>query len=245
MKQYLLASALLAGTAFSATAADLPRSKAQAPAIQSLKWAGPYVGVHAGLQMTTAPMALVPGGYDSVFAPGTITEATFSPNNFAVGVFAGYMFQLSGSTYVGPEIDLTAAFGSDTKLTTTSTNPGFEATNKFTQTFTGRLRGRLGYDAGAFMPFIAGGLSVSRIKVQLDLECEGEQYSDKPAKTVTGFNMGAGVDYALTSQIKARVEYIFDYYGSHQLATIKPDWNDRKFNNLRTSTVRTALVFNF
>ncbi|MBI1180481.1 MAG: outer membrane beta-barrel protein [Alphaproteobacteria bacterium] len=210
---------------------------------EGIDWAGGYLGIHAGGQFTTGRMTLVPGGYDTVFGPGSKPEATMSPDGFAGGALAGYMARIGASTFVGVELDVTGSTAKDTQIT--SATVGWDASNRMKQEITGRARARFGYAVGKLMPFIAGGVSVSRVSMDLDIDCFGQHYSDHTAKTLTGFNVGAGVEYAMSRHLRARLEYIFDGYGSPQLATLKPDWNDRKFHNLRTSTVRVAVAYAF
>ena len=70
-------------------------------------------------------------------------------------------------------------------------------------------------------------------------------YSTNTSKTLTGFNVGGGIDWAITPNVIARVEYIFDDYGSPTFSTPKPDWNDRKLTDFYDNTVRVALAFKF
>ncbi len=208
-----------------------------------VKWDGGYVGIHVGGQFATGHMSLVPGGYDTVFGPGSKPEASMSPDGFAGGALAGYMFRVGSAALVGAELDIAGSTAKDTQIT--SATAGWDATNKMKQEITGRARARIGFSKGKVMPFIAGGVSVTHVGMQLDIDCFGQHYSDHTGKTLTGFNVGAGFEYAMTEHLRARLEYIYDGYGGPQLATLKPDWNDRKFHNLGGSTVRAALAYAF
>ncbi len=228
--------ALLAGIAFTAMLASSPTRA------DEIKWDGGYVGVHLGGQFTSGRMDLVPGGYDTVFGPGSKPEARMSPQGFEAGVLAGYTIS-AGPALFGLELDFTGSTAKDTQIT--AATAGWDADNKMKQALTGRARARLGFAAGRFMPFVAGGVSVTRAEMQLDIDCFGQHYDDHTGRTLTGFNVGAGVEYAMTDHLRARLEYIFDGYGNPQFATLKPDWNDRKFHNLQTSTVRVAVAYGF
>jgi outer membrane immunogenic protein len=110
---------------------------------------------------------------------------------------------------------------------------------KLSESWVFRARGRVGYAMGSFLPFVAGGVSVT--KATLDLSVSSPNfphpgmtiYTVGASRTLPGFNIGAGVDWAVTQNIILRAEYIYDRYEYRNLA------------NNNVSTVRLAAAFKF
>ena len=206
-------------------------------------WNGPYVGIHIGGMFGDRDTRLVPGGYDTVFGPGSNPYGTFSTSGFVGGMLVGYNLKIMESLVVGLEFE---GGGSTAQASiTTSATAGWPANNKLSEDWNFRTRGRVGWAMGAWMPYVAGGLSVTRANLDLALNCFGQYYTDSEAKTLAGFNIGGGIEYAATSNLAVRVEYLYDDYGSSQIGTIKPDWNDRKFTSFNNSTFRLAASYLF
>jgi opacity protein-like surface antigen len=95
-------------------------------------------------------------------------------------------------------------------------------------------------------------VSVTEAKLDLTFPCPNNPspglttvYTTNASKNFTGFNVGAGIDWAITPNVIARLEYIFDDYGSPTITTAKWDWNDRKLTDYYDNTVRVALAFKF
>ena len=63
---------------------------------------------------------------------------------------------------------------------------------------TGRTRGRVGWAVDAWLPYVAGGLSVTRANLDITLNCLGRYYTGSEAKTLAGFNSGGGVEHPAT-----------------------------------------------
>ncbi len=206
-------------------------------------WTGIYVGAYAGGAFGDTSMHLVPGPGELALAPGATTSANISPQGFVGGGLIGYNLQLPSSIVLGGEFDVGGDTASDTGTTVTA--PGFPATNKVSEPWDLRARARAGWADGQFLPFLAAGLSVTRANLDLVFPCSGVTYTDSVSKTLVGFNVGAGVDYAISQNVIARLEYIFDDFGSPQFATAKPDWNDRSFSSFNNNTVRLAIAYHF
>jgi outer membrane immunogenic protein len=194
----LLATTALSLMSFGALAADLPaRVPALAPApvfvVAAPAWAGFYVGAHAGYAVTKPRY--------------TEADADFNTNpkmdGFVFGPYAGYNFQ-SGSVVFGIEAD--ASFGS-LKAGANPNNPDNNY-SAFDQKWSGNVRARLGYAFGSALLYVAGGVAFADIKVD-DVEADWGSAS----KTHVGWTIGAGVDYAFTSNWIARAEYLYSDFG--------------------------------
>ena len=83
---------------------------------------------------------------------------------------------------------------------------GFEAPSQDVDiNWTGSLRGRAGFDAGAFMPYLTAGLAFA-----------GATASDGPNDSTQlhfGWTAGAGVEVAVADQISLDLQYRYSDYG--------------------------------
>ena len=191
MKRVLLsmtAIALVAVATQAANAADMPARKAlppqavKAPPPPIFNWSGFYVGAHAGY-----------GWGDSNFdaaAPGT----SFDANGWLFGALAGVNYQV-GQTVFGVETDINwSDFGGSGAcgLATCETEvPWF-----------GTVRGRLGYAADRFMPYITGGLAYG--KVEANVPGFGGD-----SETRLGWTAGVGAEYAFAPNMSWKTEYLY------------------------------------
>lgn len=101
----------------------------------------------------------------------------------------------------------------------------------------GTIRGRAGYALGSFLPFVTGGVAIGRAKIYDSVHVDTFESipSDPTAptfslskpgggtpkeKTVAGFALGAGLEYAVTSNILLRGEYqyvLFNDFDGHKI----------------------------
>jgi outer membrane immunogenic protein len=68
--------------------------------------------------------------------------------------------------------------------------------------WTGSLRGRLGFDGGAFLPYLTAGLAVAGAEI------------DGINETHVGWTAGAGVEFAVADNISVDLLYRYSDYGS-------------------------------
>ncbi len=242
MRQHIRAGRAI-GLAASAFIAIAYAPSAHAQSETATNWTGFYAGVHLGGIWGDNTMHLVPGGYDTVFAPGSKTQTGISPSGFTGGGLAGFNFQFFSPLVLGGEAEIGGSTASATA--TTISTPGWPAKNKLTEDWNARFRARLGLAAGQLMPFVAAGVSMTGADLNLTFPCSGLVYKASSGKTLTGYNVGGGIDYAVTGNISTRLEYIFDDYGSPNFSTPKPYWNDRKFSSFKNNTVRVAVSYRF
>ncbi len=229
MKRILtLGVAASALCAVSAQAADLPSKKppvvyvAPAPVFT---WAGPYVGAYAGGVF----------GQDKLTG-NLIGSRKVNASGFTGGGLLGYNYQF-GNIVAGAE----GEFGYNGVSKTSRFLNGRSV--KQEQSYIGRVRARLGY---AVMPslllYTAGGVSFTDDKLTL----RTPNFQSDKTKDRVGWNIGAGAEYALTQNILARVEYIYDDYGKENYNLRTPNGrNDRIKSNLQDHTVRAALEYKF
>lgn len=200
MRQLLLATSALALGAGTAAAQD-----------QAYDWSGAYVGVQAGY-------AVGQSLYTNTDFP---TEyVNYDPDGFFGGVYAGYNFQMSNNVVLGVDGDLNFT--------------GIKGTNDYWWVggipvptasaeikYTAALRARLGYAVGRFLPYVAGGLSAAKYDFDFVRDSTGFVYYEE-SKSMFGWNVGLGAEYAATDNLVLRAEYRYSDYGSKSFA--QPDF---------------------
>jgi outer membrane immunogenic protein len=133
----LLATAVAAGAAGTAFAADLPAQPyytAPAP-LSASSWAGPYLGATIGYEW------------------GTVSNNPTRPAGVAGGIEGGYNWQF-GQFVAGIEADINASAAEDTFAPWQFSNPWF-----------GTLRGRAGVAFGNTLVFGTAGLAIGGLTV--------------------------------------------------------------------------------
>ncbi len=159
-------------------------------------WDGAYIGAFIGGAWGNADHAndlviapCLPDGCDvdlSGWLAGVTVGANFSVSD---GVVAGIAGDLAWSDVTGSEV-----FG--------------PLTSEHTIDWQGSLRGVLGFDGGAFMPYITGGLAFAH--ATHDLTGFGPLSSDA---THIGWTLGAGVAIAATEDIVIDLQYRYSDFG--------------------------------
>lgn len=222
MKRLALAgmalSAATAGTA-PVLAADLPQAPAPAyeavPAPQqSIDWTGIYLGGNLGWAFGN--FANQSGG----------TGLGTSANGVAGGLYAGYNYQVTPNVVVGAEADFSL-----TDLEDSRRNGGLNVRSK--SDWNSNIRARVGYSFDRYMVYGAGGLALA------DLEVSGA--GDKDSKTALGWTLGAGGEAALTNNVSARLEYVYQDFGSQDF-NLNGTGLSSEFSN---SQVRMGLGYKF
>ncbi|MGR6465906.1 outer membrane protein [Rhizobium sp. PAMB 3182] len=185
-------SSMIVMVATSVFAADVVSPDSQLPIapdkVQPYNWSGGYLGVQGGygwMNGTFKTTGLVP--LDGNFDGGLL------------GGFAGFNYQFGNNVVAGVEADFERNWNDKTLIS------GLGTVNGGT-TWQGSVRARVGYAFDRALIYASGGWAASRA----DAEVVGLG-SDK--KTFNGFTVGAGVDYAITDNIFARVDYRYNDFG--------------------------------
>ena len=187
----------------SARAADLGQ-KPPPPPPPSLPTISPWTGFYAG--------ATYGVGYSSVKSSQT-GSSTASGWGQTSGALAGYAFQ-SGPLIYGPE----GEFNYHILRPENTGGPGLTASvNDTLETF--RLRARVGYDMGQFLPFVTAGVASGKIydySYPFPLLDKGQTHQE------TGLTLGAGLEWRVAvpffGPVTLRGEYILDAYPSQTFA---------------------------
>jgi outer membrane immunogenic protein len=254
MKKLLLAgvaaASLIAG-ATAASAADLP-SRTMAPmapmisAVPVFTWTGFYIGAQVGYAWgddeDDFPANAVVVGPGNTFVP---FEGGFGGDNdsFLAGVHAGYNYQI-GSIVVGIEGDVEGLFGDDDDddfngvvFNGTTGLPATYAFNGNTLDWQGSIRGRVGFAFDRALVYATGGFAFGGVSGGFSngVLNDGDD-------TITGWTLGAGLEYAFTNNLTTRVEYRYTSF----------EGNDSVFNGanfggdeLDFHAVRVGLSYKF
>jgi outer membrane immunogenic protein len=191
LSRIVCAGLLAIAAASSAFAADLPARPApyyKAPAYAPpFSWAGFYVGINGGYGWGTSSWTDVTAG---------TTTADFDTTGGLVGGTLGYNFQ-TGVWVWGLEGDIDASWIKGTE-TASCGSVGCETKNEWLAT----ARGRIGYAADRWLPYLTGGAAFGDIKLTLPA-------STTQTTTNVGWTVGGGLEYAFTGQWSAKVEYLY------------------------------------
>jgi outer membrane immunogenic protein len=191
----LLAAGVSALAISSASAADLIiDTPVEAGVVQaSGNWDGAFGGVFGGYGWAELGSDLAPPG------------AQFpEPAGWLLGVAAGVNFTLDSGIVLGVVGDIAWA-----DLTETLTQPGFGSLTS-TVDWQGSLRGRIGFDGGAFLPYLTAGLAVAHNSVEA-VPVLGPSFGDDA--THVGWTVGAGVEFAATEDLSVDLAYRYSDYG--------------------------------
>jgi outer membrane immunogenic protein len=183
-RAFLTLVGLIALTA-SAAAADMARPVAQpyykAPMVAPVySWTGFYIGVNGG------------GGFGSSSWDST---GSFNTSGGLVGGTLGYNYQF-GQAVVGLEGDIDWADLNGT------TNNFCSAGCKTSDDWLGTVRGRLGYAADRFMPFVTGGVAFGDVKASTP-------GFGGATNTQAGWTIGAGLEFAVAQNWTVKAEYLY------------------------------------
>lgn len=195
-----------------------------APAF-AFDWNGFYAGLGVGYSEGDADVhysADIAGVYDFSMAP----------SGWFGGVTAGVNHSLSG-VVVGVEADLSLADITDTVPDVTD----LAETVTSTTDWTGTLRGRVGFDAGDFMPYLTAGVVAAHVN---------SSGTDGPGveedATLFGGVAGAGVEVAVADNVTVKGEALYSWFGDHTW------YEGEAYQNVSTSTsasVRGGVNFHF
>ena len=185
MKRAFLTLVGLVALTASAAAADMARPVPQpyykAPMVApAYSWTGFYIGVNGG------------GGFGRSSWDST---GSFNTSGGLVGGTLGYNYQF-GQAVVGLEGDIDWA---DLNGTTNNFCP---AGCKTSDDWLGTVRGRLGYAADRFMPFVTGGVAFGDIKASTP-------GFGGATNTQAGWTIGAGLEFAVAQNWTVKAEYLY------------------------------------
>lgn len=218
MKQILTTAAICALCVGQAAAQDA-----------NYDWSGVYAGAQLGHGWGNAQVDYL---NPSVF--GTAHE----PEGFLGGVYVGYTLHLPSNLVIGFDADI-AWWGANTNL-----KPLLPSTADFGAVGIDHsigLRARLGFAADRFLPFIAGGVAISRADFTYDMSSEDAVISS----ALTGWTLGAGLEYAATDNLILRAEYRYSDFGEGTENAFQSFPTHQSRYDLKIQEIRFGLSYKF
>lgn len=199
------------------------------------RWSGAYAGAFAGYQQSSDDWRSdeTNPADDSQFAPIGIDSEGFTGGGLlGVAIQRGAVvasvegdFGSAGSSGRGNIPD-----GSEIDAITSEINAIAHA------------RARVGYAFGNILPFIAGGVSVADTTITIsDANNDPAIKSDDVYRV--GFTAGAGVDVLFGHNVFARVEYLYDRFGTSGFGSSQT--SNSEYFDLEVHTLRGALAYKF
>jgi outer membrane immunogenic protein len=192
MKRLCLAAIALVALGGAAAAADLPPAPQpyypKAPAyvpVPVYNWTGFYLGINGG------------GAFG-----GSSWNSTGNRDlsGGLIGGTVGYNYQF-GQAVVGVEGDI------DWSSIDGSTTNGCPAGCKTSNNWLSTVRGRIGYAADRFMPYVTGGAAFGDIRASTPGFATATD-------TATGWTLGGGLEGAIAGNWTAKAEYLYVDLGS-------------------------------
>jgi len=226
----LLAGTALVGFASASYAADLiiEEPAAEVGIVDvSGSWDGPFIGVFAGWGAGTADHTAA-GGVGPLPVGGNDVDLS----GWFIGVNAGANFTVSEALVLGIVGDIAWA-----DITGEIDGTLFDGTTH-TIDWQGSVRGIVGFDGGAFLPYLTGGLAFAHAERESPL---GPQPNVADA-THVGWTVGAGVKFAVTEDMNIDLLYRYSDYGAQTYDF--PSGTDPEIA-LTTHTVQVGLNWQF
>jgi outer membrane immunogenic protein len=172
-------------------------------------WTGLYGGVHLGAGLledqvtTTTTTALQPSG----------TQTKLSPFAAVAGAQAGFNYQIQ-QVVVGAESTFTWSDISGTQATV-SPLPTFSETSISKPRWYATATGKFGFAANDFLFYAKGGAAWMGVNyTQATSTGTGNVSSQTITDTRSGFTAGGGIEFGMTENLSARLEYDYLNFGT-------------------------------
>jgi high affinity Mn2+ porin len=164
----------------------------KAPALKTVyDWTGFYIGGHVGY----GGGSLGPGT-NSIPEQGVVFPPSIT--GLIGGYEAGYNRQFANHVVLGVEADASFAGPLDApRLVAAPFNTSLD--------YVSTVRGRVGYAFGTWMPYVTGGFAWAHSHVNLN-DAAGSVFA-APGQIQTGWTAGAGVEFAVSGNWSAKLEY--------------------------------------
>lgn len=193
-------------------------------------WSGAYVGAQAGY---------VWGDATAVY-PKDAGATSIDPNGLLGGAYIGYNHQMPNSIVLGIDADIAQA---DVSRTGHYVRSGitYNSTDSLKLHWSGAVRGRAGYAAGRFLPYLAAGVAFGRVNASSD--DINPNFVGSWDKTYIGYTVGGGVEFAAASNIVLRSEYRYSDFGKYTFR--KAASITEHTVNLKTHEIRIGIAYKF
>jgi outer membrane immunogenic protein len=243
-------------------AADMAvKAPATAPVVMPFNWTGFYVGGNAGYAWADP---FITSNFSCTAVPGCPVNVPLNLLNVAVGatgplsakgftggVQAGYNWQ-NGSMLFGVEADINAFSVKGSRsaaIASTTSTSIFNPSTSISTDWLSTLRGRAGFVvAPAVLLYATGGLAVAKATLSNTYTTTNDPAdvaagASSTSKTLVGWTVGGGVEWALSRNWSVKGEYLYADLGSISAATAVTQVASPSPNILATSThLRTNIA---
>ena len=230
MKSTILTGAMLFALGGAAFAADVVVDEVIV-VDTAYNWSGVYVGAQVGYAWGDSELELLED-------PVTSNP---EPDGILGGAYLGYNAQLGNGIVVGAEADFAFADLHDSDgVFGPGGVPLDDQSFEVDVNWTAAVRARIGYAAGRFLPYIAGGVAFADV----DHEAFTTGVSaGGGSDTFVGWTIGAGAEYAFTDNLIGRAEYRYTDFGSEDYA----DTDNFPVHSLdlKTNDIRLGISYKF
>lgn len=234
-------------------------SVAATAAETSRNWGGFYLGALIGYGFGKAPTNVTPYGAAAgwVTLPYYVSDLEPHPRGVTGGIEAGYNHQV-GRAVLGVAADI--SFGSMSRTESGTAIPYVGGTltttveNKID--WYGTLRAKLGFlPTDNLHVYLTGGLAYGHTETTMigsNINCPSKLYcmSGSSSGTSTGGVVGAGLEYAISSQWSLKAEYLAMKLGSRSLNLAEQPFSGvpggyTVSTDFKLQTVRAGLTYRF
>lgn len=226
-------------SAFAAVVLSNGAAFAGGTTVPTFSWDGGYGGVQAGYVWGKSQYS--EPGYSQ---PGTIN---YDPKGAMGGLYGGYNWQLGSNLALGVEIDLSGSnVDGDSPYIDSTGHPFPGASGQADLRWSGALRGRLGYAADRFLPYLAGGIALGSYEYGAGVHHNGQYDAFTMSNVRIGWTVGAGMEYAFTNKLSGRFEYRYTDFGDKTLDVNETgNWAVGNKVDLKTSEIRVGIAYKF
>jgi len=241
MKRLCAMTAVVLGLGMtSAAAADLaarPVYTKAPPVAPIYDWSGFYIGGHIGYGWAD-PNIMLPGGASIINHP--------QPNGFLGGGQVGMNWQ-RGPWVFGVEADASWGDLDETRICT-QIPTGLTLSCRGAPKYFGTLDGRLGYAIDRTLLYVKGGAAWSHEDfTQIGITvptCIGTPCTGSAVQW--GWNVGAGIEYGLTSNWSAKLQYDFLDFDHADMVTVTNGVSANVFQITKTiQTIQLGVNYRF
>lgn len=201
-------------------AADMPLKARPAPAPVVARWSGFYLGGHVGGAWAGADPWTVASNFPGNFDP--LSFANPGDSSFVGGLQAGYNWQFNSNWVAGVEGDvswlrLSESVSSGLTLFGIPRTPAslYNTNLRRDVNWLSSVRGRFGYATDLLLIYATGGVAWGNVE-HFSTTFNGltTPFAASDSQTATGYVVGGGLEYALTSNWSMRGEYLFYHLNS-------------------------------
>lgn len=192
-------------------------------------WTGVYGGVQGGYSWGSNRVRI--GSTGGPFAP-----LSFRINDDMAfgGAHAGFNYQ-TGNVVLGIEGDIEA-------VNSRNRFDGIGLSGRVSQDWQGAARGRLGYAFDRLMVYAAGGASFTEYERRV---FSGAGFGERLTSTRTGWNLGAGINFAFTDHLILGAEYRYTDFGRNRFASPGAFPGLSGDQELTTQSARASVAYKF